>query len=147
MLTVGLVNQDAQASSFVEGVVVVDVDAADGLPAFGQVDHQAKLLLRRYVVVVQQKLLDLKAGIWRMCATHPPDVTVVFPAVDPLGVFWLGATQCDDVIFDDVDNLRLLNSEFNTSLSLKRGVLIDIIYTFIFYLLGSLSFIRKDIRS
>lgn len=53
----------------------------------------------------------------------------------------------DFTLFDDIDNLKLLNNEFNTSLSLKRGVLIDIIYTFIFYLLGSLSFIRKDIRS
>ena len=101
LLTVGLVNQDAQAGSLVESIVIIDVDAADGLPAFGQVDHQAKLLLRRYVVVVQQKLLDLKAGIGRMRAAHPPDVTVVFPTVYPLGVFWLGATQYDDVIFDE----------------------------------------------
>lgn len=101
LLAVGLVNQDAQAGSFVESIVIIDVDAADGGAAIGHVNHQAELLLRRYVVVVQQKLLYLKAGIWRMCATHPPDVTVVFPAVDPLGVFWLGATQCDDVIFDE----------------------------------------------
>ncbi len=53
----------------------------------------------------------------------------------------------DFTIFDDENNLKEINSLFNVSLSLKKGVLIDVIYTFIFYLIGVISFMKKDIKS
>ncbi len=53
----------------------------------------------------------------------------------------------DFTLFDDENNLKAVNSLFNVSLSLKRGVLIDIIYTFIFYLFGAMSFMKRDIKS
>ena len=38
-----LVDKDAKAGPLVESVVVEDVQTADGLPGFGQVNHQAEL--------------------------------------------------------------------------------------------------------
>ena len=84
LLAVGFVDENAQAGAAVEGIVIIDVDAANGGSAFGQVGHQTELLLSGDVVVVQQKLLNLKAGIGGMCAAYPPDVAVVFPAVNLL---------------------------------------------------------------
>ena len=53
----------------------------------------------------------------------------------------------DFTIFDDLASLNILNSTYNINLNLKSGVLIDTIYTFILFILGLLSFIRKDIKS
>ena len=53
----------------------------------------------------------------------------------------------DFTLFDNKDSLNSLNQEFNIYISLKKGVLINIIYTFIFYILGCISFKRKDIKS
>lgn len=53
----------------------------------------------------------------------------------------------DFSLFDDKSSLKALNNEFNIRLSLKRGVVIDTFYTFIFYFIGSLSFMKRDIKS
>lgn len=53
----------------------------------------------------------------------------------------------DFTLFDDKNNLKAVNSLFNVSLSLKRGLLINTIYTFLFYLFGVVSFMKKDIKS
>lgn len=89
LLTIFLVDEDAQAGTAVESVVVMDVDAAYGLPALGQVDHQAELFLGRNVVVAQQELLDLEAGVGHMRTTDPPDVAVVLPTENPFGILRL----------------------------------------------------------
>ena len=88
----GFVNQDAQSGPLVDGVVVEDVDAAYGLSAFGQVNHQAELPLTGQVVVVQEELLDLEKGVGHMRPTHSPDVAVVLPKENLTGIFGLGAT-------------------------------------------------------
>lgn len=100
LLTIHLVNQDAQTGATVERVVVVDVDATDGGSAFGQVNHQAELLLGRYVVVAQQELLDLKTGVGDMRPTHPPDVAVVLPMEYHVGILGLGIAQRYSLVFD-----------------------------------------------
>ncbi len=101
LLTVGLVDEDAQSRPLVEGIVVVDVDAAYGLPVFGQVNHQAELLCAEQVVVVQQELLNLETGIGHMGAAHSPDVAVVLPKENLSGILRLGATQRYRVILDE----------------------------------------------
>ncbi len=53
----------------------------------------------------------------------------------------------DFTLFDDKNNLNIINMNFNTLLSLKRGVLIDIIYTFIVFYIGLRSFKKRDIKS
>ena len=96
-----LVDEDAQAGALVDAVVVVDVDAADGLPIFRKVNHQAQLLVGLQVVVAQQELLDLKARVGGMGAAHAPHVAVVLPSVNLLGIFRLGRAQRYRLVFDE----------------------------------------------
>lgn len=79
---VGLINEDADLCPFVEGVVVVDVDTADGPPCAVEVNHQAELLLRGQVIVVQQELLDVKQRVGGNGSAHAPYRTVILPAVN-----------------------------------------------------------------
>ena len=53
----------------------------------------------------------------------------------------------DYSIFDDLLTVESINNEFNISLSLKNGIIINIIYSIIFYILGNLLFIKKDINN
>ena len=53
----------------------------------------------------------------------------------------------DFTLFDDKKNLKVLNDSYKIALSLKKGVLIDMIYTLILFLMGNISFMRKDIKS
>jgi hypothetical protein len=85
----------------VHAVVVEDVDTANGLSAFVQVDHQAELLVAEQVVISQQELLDLKTGIRHMRPAHPPDVVVVLPKENLTGILRLGATERYRVILDE----------------------------------------------
>jgi len=98
---VGLVDEDAQTGALVEAVVVVNVDAADGLSALGQVDHQTELLVGLQVVVGQQELLDLEARVGGVSPAHAPNVAVVLPAVDKLCIFRLGRAQRYRFVFDE----------------------------------------------
>ena len=107
LLAMRLVNQNAQARPLVDAVVVEDVDAADGLSVFGQVNHQAELLVAEQVVVDQQKLLNLKTGIRHMGAAHAPYGAVVLPKENLTGILGLGATECYRVVLDE-HNVRFV---------------------------------------
>lgn len=99
-MTIILVDKDAQAGAAINGIIIVDVDAADGLPIFSQVNHQAELLLGRNVIVAQQKLLNLEAGVGDMRPAHPPDVAVVLPPIDAFGILRLGIAQRYRIVID-----------------------------------------------
>jgi hypothetical protein len=85
----------------VDAVVVEDVDAADGLPAFGQVNHQAKLLIAEQVVVAQKELLNLETGVGHVRPADPPDVAIVLPKENLSGILGLGTTKRYRVILDE----------------------------------------------
>ena len=53
----------------------------------------------------------------------------------------------DYSLFNDEIVLQSINNELQVNLSLNRGILIDIIYMIIFYIIGSYKFIKKDIKS
>ena len=101
LLAESLVDKDAQTRPLVDAVIVEDVDTANGLATFGEVDHQAELLVAEQVVVAQQELLDLESGIRHMGAAHPPDVAVVLPKENLSGILRLGATERYRVILDE----------------------------------------------
>ena len=101
LLAKRLVDEDAQSRAAIEAIIIEDVDTADGLSAFIQVNHQTELLVAEQVVVVQQELLYLKTGIGHMRPAHPPDVTVVLPKENLTGIFRLGATECYHLIFNE----------------------------------------------
>ena len=112
-----LVNEDAQSCTAIETVVVEDVDAADGLSVFGQVNHQPELLVAEQVVVAQQELLNLKTGIRHMGAAHAPYGAVVLPKENLTGILGLGATECYDVVLDE-HNVRFVeNTTFQSRLA------------------------------
>jgi len=101
LLTVCFVDEDSQTGALVEAVVVVDVDAADGLPTFAQVDHQTELLVAEQVIVAQKELLNLESGVGYMRSTYPPNVAIVLPKENLSGIFGLGTTKRYRVIFDE----------------------------------------------
>ena len=68
------------------------------------------------------------------------DMNITFIKYTPL-------PYMDFTIFDNISSLDMLNKTYSINLNLKSGVLIDTIYTFLFFILGLISFIRKDIRS
>ena len=103
LLAMLFVDQDAQSSALVDAVVVEDVDAADGFARLVQVNHQAELFGGDQVVVAQQKLLNLKTAIGNVCPADPPDVAVVLPSEDKLGVVRLGATKGYRFVLDKHD--------------------------------------------
>ncbi len=49
-------------------------------------------------------------------------------------------------IFSDIDALNIMNNELGISLSIKRGIIIDLVFIIIFYRLGRLFFINKDVK-
>lgn len=100
LVSVRLVNEDAYADVFINGVEVVKVKAADGSVAFDEVNHQAELLLAEQVVVTQQELLDLEACVGHKSPADAPHGAVVLPAVNQLGVVGFGATERNRVVFD-----------------------------------------------
>jgi hypothetical protein len=99
----------------VEAVIVEDVDATNGLSAFGQVDHQAELFVAEQVIVAQKELLNLETGVGHMRPTDPPDVAVVFPKANLTGILGLGATERNRVIVDE----HIVSFVENTSFSCR----------------------------
>jgi hypothetical protein len=95
------VNQNAQTRPLVDAVVVEDVDAADGLPAFGQVNHQTELFVAEQVIVAQQELFDLETGVGHVRPADPPDVAIVLPKENLSGILGLGTTKRYRVILDE----------------------------------------------
>ena len=53
----------------------------------------------------------------------------------------------DFSIFKDKNTISIMNKELNTSLSINRAIIIDFIYTIIFYLIGNYKFNKKDIKN
>ncbi|MGM9877787.1 MAG: ABC transporter permease subunit [Bacilli bacterium] len=53
----------------------------------------------------------------------------------------------DFSIFNDLLTIENINLEFNTGLSLYKAIIIDIFYTILFYILGNILFIKKDIKN
>lgn len=53
----------------------------------------------------------------------------------------------DFSLFNDELVLNEINNDLGVNLSMNRGVIIDIIYMIIFYLIGNYKFIKKDIKS
>ena len=49
-------------------------------------------------------------------------------------------------IFSDIDTLNIMNNELGINLNIKRGIMIDLISIIIFYRLGRLFFINKDVK-
>ena len=101
LLAKRFVNQNAQTRPLVDAVVVEDVDAADGLSAFGQVNHQSELLVAEQVIVAQKELLNLESGVGHVRPTDPPDVAVVLPKENLSGILGLGTTERYRVILDE----------------------------------------------
>ena len=50
-------------------------------------------------------------------------------------------------IISDKASLDIMNKELGINLSVNRGVIINMIYTFVIYLIGNYIFIKKDIKS
>lgn len=53
----------------------------------------------------------------------------------------------DFSIFNDLLTIENINYEFNVALSLKNGIIINIIYSVLFFLIGLIIFNKKDIKS
>lgn len=53
----------------------------------------------------------------------------------------------DFSIFDDKEILLMMNRVYNINLSLKNGVIINIVYSYLFYIIGNNIFIKKDIKN
>ena len=53
----------------------------------------------------------------------------------------------DYTLFNDEITLKEMNSNLGINLSLNRGIIIDLVYSFIFYLIGVVKFIKKDIKN
>ena len=117
LLAESLVDENAQARPLVEAIVVENVDATNGLSTFGQVDHQAKLLVAQQVIIAQKELLDLETGIGHMCPTDPPDVAVVFPKENLTGILWLGTTERYRVIPDEHFVQFIENTRFSSRMA------------------------------
>jgi ABC-2 type transport system permease protein len=50
-------------------------------------------------------------------------------------------------IISDKASLDIMNKELGINLSINRGAIINMIYTFVIYLIGNYIFIKKDIKS
>lgn len=53
----------------------------------------------------------------------------------------------DFTLFDDSETLKLLNQTYKINLSVKKGIIINLISTIIFYKIGELIFNKKDIKN
>ena len=50
-------------------------------------------------------------------------------------------------IFNDINALNEMNNELGIHLSMKSGIIIDIVYMIFFYYLGNIIFINKDVKN
>lgn len=53
----------------------------------------------------------------------------------------------DFTFYNDENTIEIMNKTYNINLSIKNGVYINIIYTYLFYIIGKQIFIKKDIRN
>ena len=53
----------------------------------------------------------------------------------------------DFTLFDDIESINLLNENYKINLSIKKALIINIIFTYIFYKIGEYIFNKKDIKS
>ena len=53
----------------------------------------------------------------------------------------------DFTLFDDNETLKLLNQTYKINLSVKKGIIINLISTIIFYKIGEFIFNKKDIKN
>jgi ABC-type transport system involved in multi-copper enzyme maturation permease subunit len=49
--------------------------------------------------------------------------------------------------FNDIDALNIMNKELEINLNIRSGIIIDLVYTFIFYILGNSIFVNKDVKN
>ena len=53
----------------------------------------------------------------------------------------------DFSIFNNMESIKEMNSELGINLNINRGIIIDIVYTILFYYIGKYIFICKDIKN
>ena len=53
----------------------------------------------------------------------------------------------DFSIFNDKETIPIMNRIYKTNLSLKNGIIINVAYAYLFYLIGYNLFIKKDIKN
>ena len=53
----------------------------------------------------------------------------------------------DFTLFDDSETLKLLNQTYKINLSIKKGIIINLISTIFFYKIGEFIFNKKDIKN
>ncbi len=53
----------------------------------------------------------------------------------------------DFTLFEDIETIKLLNQNYKINLSIKKGLIINIISTIIFYKIGEYLFNKKDIKN
>lgn len=53
----------------------------------------------------------------------------------------------DFTLFEDNETINLLNQTYKISLSIKKGLLINILFSYIFYKIGGFIFNKKDIKN
>lgn len=53
----------------------------------------------------------------------------------------------DFTFFDDKNTIKFMNKTYNIKLSIKKGIYINAIYSYIFYIIGKYIFIKKDIKN
>lgn len=53
----------------------------------------------------------------------------------------------DFSLFNDMKTLEAMNKIYNINLSINKGIIINVIYTYLIYMLGMTIFIKKDIKN
>lgn len=53
----------------------------------------------------------------------------------------------DFTLFDDTETLKLLNQTYKINMSIKKGIIINLISTIVFYKIGEFIFNKKDIKN
>ena len=93
------------------------------------------------------KNTSLVVGLSIFILVFSPIISQVFFGVNINFIEYTFLPYLDFTLFNDKIALDMMNKELGISLSLNKGIIIDVLSIMIFYIIGNLIFIKKDIRN
>lgn len=114
------------------------------------VKYSSSLLIINSVIILLSTLIrntSLTVGITISLLTFGLLITQLLLDIKLSIVQYSFLPYLDFNIFSDKETIMQMNKLYNIKLSIKNGIIINSVYTYLFYLIGNNLFIKKDIKN
>ena len=114
------------------------------------VKYSSSLLVINSIIILLSTIIrntSLTVGIAISLLTFGLLITQLLLDIEISFIEYTFLPYLDFSIFNDKETIMVMNELYNINLSIKSGIVINFIYTYIFYKVGNYIFIKKDIKN